>query len=99
MDTQKDLPLPQTDLPLPEKEIPAESEAKPMSKNKWLLFIILALILLIATLFGGYYLGVNNKPKQIACTQEAKICPDGSSVGRTGPNCEFAKCPITTPIK
>ncbi|MFA5831605.1 MAG: Hint domain-containing protein [Candidatus Paceibacterota bacterium] len=29
----------------------------------------------------------------IACTMEAKICPDGSSVGRTGPNCEFEKCP------
>jgi len=28
-----------------------------------------------------------------ACTQEAKICPDGSAVGRTGPNCEFAECP------
>jgi len=24
---------------------------------------------------------------------EAKICPDGSAVGRTGPNCEFAACP------
>jgi putative hemolysin len=34
---------------------------------------------------------VNNSPK--ACTQEAKICPDGSSVGRTGNNCEFSKCP------
>ncbi len=32
-----------------------------------------------------------NEPK--ACTEEAKICPDGSSVGRTGPNCEFAPCP------
>lgn len=29
----------------------------------------------------------------VACTQEAKICPDGSSVGRTGPNCEFTPCP------
>jgi predicted lipoprotein with Yx(FWY)xxD motif len=28
-----------------------------------------------------------------ACTQEAKVCPDGSAVGRTGPNCEFAPCP------
>jgi len=28
-----------------------------------------------------------------ACTQEARVCPDGSSVGRSGPNCEFAKCP------
>lgn len=29
----------------------------------------------------------------IACTMEAKICPDGSAVGRTGPKCEFAACP------
>lgn len=28
----------------------------------------------------------------IACTQEAKECPDGSFVGRTGPNCEFSAC-------
>ena len=28
-----------------------------------------------------------------ACTMEAKICPDGSAVGRSGPNCEFAECP------
>jgi len=31
----------------------------------------------------------------VACTMEAKICPDGSSVGRSGPNCEFAPCPET----
>lgn len=29
----------------------------------------------------------------VACTMDAKICPDGSSVGRTGPKCEFAACP------
>tara|TARA_B100000745_G_scaffold290251_1_gene229027 strand:- start:196 stop:648 length:453 start_codon:yes stop_codon:yes gene_type:complete len=29
----------------------------------------------------------------VACTQEAKICPDGSAVGRTGPDCAFAACP------
>lgn len=29
----------------------------------------------------------------IACTMEAKICPDGSAVGRQGPNCDFAPCP------
>lgn len=28
-----------------------------------------------------------------ACTLEAKLCPDGSAVGRSGPNCEFAPCP------
>ena len=28
----------------------------------------------------------------VACTMEAKLCPDGSSVGRSGPRCEFAPC-------
>jgi hypothetical protein len=32
----------------------------------------------------------------IVCTMDAKICPDGSAVGRTGPNCEFALCPTST---
>lgn len=32
-------------------------------------------------------------PQSKACTEEAKICPDGSAVGRVGPNCEFAACP------
>ncbi len=27
------------------------------------------------------------------CTMEAKLCPDGSYVERSGPNCEFAPCP------
>ncbi|MDP3882551.1 MAG: IPT/TIG domain-containing protein [Candidatus Staskawiczbacteria bacterium] len=31
---------------------------------------------------------------QVFCTQEAKQCSDGSYVSRTGPNCEFAECPI-----
>jgi hypothetical protein len=28
-----------------------------------------------------------------ACTEEAKTCPDGSSVSRSGPDCEFPACP------
>jgi len=32
-------------------------------------------------------------PGDVYCTMEAKLCPDGSAVGRTGPNCEFAPCP------
>ncbi|MBC8073247.1 MAG: hypothetical protein IAG13_33300 [Deltaproteobacteria bacterium] len=27
------------------------------------------------------------------CTDDAKICPDGTPVGRVGPSCEFAECP------
>jgi hypothetical protein len=28
-----------------------------------------------------------------ACTEEAKVCPDGSVVGRVPPSCEFEACP------
>ena len=37
------------------------------------------------------FAGVTAPP--VACTQEAKLCPDGSAVGRTGTNCEFSPCP------
>lgn len=39
----------------------------------------------------------SSTPLPIACTMEAKICPDGSSVGRAGPKCEFAPCPSPKP--
>lgn len=32
-------------------------------------------------------------PGPIACTADAKQCPDGSYVGRVPPSCEFAPCP------
>ncbi|HEY4474600.1 hypothetical protein A2627_05495 [Candidatus Woesebacteria bacterium RIFCSPHIGHO2_01_FULL_39_28] len=57
---------------------------------------IILLILVFAVLAGIGYFALNKSPNnsnQIACTLEAKICPDGSSVGRAGPNCEFAPCP------
>lgn len=66
--------------------------------------------LLILTLFFGVFfiVGCSSKteapkvqPKDnqssVVCTQEAKLCPDGSSVSRTGPNCEFAPCPKEEP--
>ncbi|MEK7463022.1 MAG: DUF5667 domain-containing protein [Patescibacteria group bacterium] len=37
--------------------------------------------------------GTTKPVEGVYCTQEAKLCSDGSYVGRTGPNCEFAKCP------
>lgn len=33
------------------------------------------------------------KVEPVFCTMEAKLCPDGTGVGRSGPNCEFAPCP------
>jgi hypothetical protein len=56
--------------------------------------IIIGLVFIIAV--GGYFAfgtKLNTKQNSVACTLEAKICPDGSSVGRSGPNCEFTLCP------
>lgn len=39
---------------------------------------------------------VSEPKKPIACTADAKLCPDGSAVGRTGPDCSFAPCPTET---
>ena len=50
-------------------------------------YIFIGLIF-VAILFSGC---VKETPK--ACTMEAKLCPDGSYVGRTGQNCEFSPCP------
>jgi uncharacterized protein (UPF0179 family) len=58
--------------------------------------IIGAMVLVV---IGGLWVvnaRVAKAPGPVACTQEAKLCPDGSAVGRTGPNCEFAECPTTT---
>ncbi len=62
---------------------------------KTLLFGIV-LIVLIGTA-GFFYRNVmeqSGNPEPVACTQEAKVCPDGSGVGREGPSCEFAPCPF-----
>jgi len=63
------------------------------SKTIAAVFIIIVILILLP---AGAYLFLNSN-KQVACTTEAKICPDGSSVGRTGPKCEFTACPKTKP--
>lgn len=57
---------------------------------------LLSLIVLVLIGIGIFLLwpkGAAHAPGPTACTAEAKICPDGSAVGREGPNCEFAACP------
>jgi hypothetical protein len=72
----------------------AEIQSQP--EKPWLkiaLFSVLGLVLVGGLIFAAVKVGVPSKPQPKACSTEAKICPDGSAVGRTGPNCEFAPCP------
>ena len=55
---------------------------------------ITIIVLASLAIFGITLLSTNKKsPAPIACTAEAKVCPDGSAVGRVGSTCEFAPCP------
>jgi hypothetical protein len=53
-------------------------------------------LLVIIGIAGFLYRNVQEKsalqPVATACTPESKICPDGTMVRRTGPDCAFAAC-------
>lgn len=57
------------------------------------LLAILALVVIGGGAYAYYSAGQTGSEQGTTCTTEAKVCPDGSSVGRSGPNCEFAACP------
>ncbi len=56
----------------------------------------IAIGIVVVTLVIGFWVVDTRAPDVPACTKEAKICMDGSVVGRTGPNCEFAACPTAS---
>lgn len=62
--------------------------------NKTLKIILIALVIIFALASGRTVF--LKRPVSTSCTLEAKICPNGTTVGRTGPNCEFAPCPAAT---
>ncbi len=72
-----------------------KDEALPFFGKTVGIFACCALIF-VALLFAMPRRPVVEAPEDngdVACTMEAKICPDGSSVGRVPPSCEFAPCP------
>jgi hypothetical protein len=59
--------------------------------------LLAGVVILFVVGFGSFlYRNIMERPQvggpEVACTMEAKLCPDGTSVGRTGPRCEFAPC-------
>lgn len=87
----------------PINQTPPNSQNVPPKRNALgkIIAVLIILVLLSTSGVAGYTiyknLMSNQEPRQTACTMEAMICPDGSSVGRTGPNCEFSPCPTATP--
>lgn len=78
-----------------------------MPKNKkgftpiqTILFFLAGTVVLAGVAIGNLYFSKSPESSRgTACTAEAKICPDGTAVGRTGPNCKFAACPTKQPVQ
>ena len=63
--------------------------------DKTIIFLIVISILIIAVVASLVLPNYKKPQEQVFCTQDAKLCPNGSYVSRTGPNCEFSPCPDT----
>jgi hypothetical protein len=99
-------PIQSEALPTETQTATAATPSNIQKNNTKVVFTSVIVVLLLAVVgAGAYYLGVSqsNTPPSMplppngetGCTLEALMCPDGSSVGRSGPNCEFAECPST----
>lgn len=85
-----------------------------IKKHDWadLSHVVLYSAIAAVVLYAGWAISVAYENKQsavvrqsptpsepvIACTADAKICPDGTAVGRKGPACQFEACP-TRPVR
>jgi hypothetical protein len=60
--------------------------------QRGLLGVILAVLIVVGAVVLFFRKDESAEP--VACTMEARMCPDGTFVGRTGPKCEFQTCPV-----
>jgi len=67
--------------------------------NHKILIILIILIVLTGIWLGLRFIIGESPLEPVACTMDAKLCPDGSYVGRVSPKCDFAPCPETKIIK
>ncbi len=75
------------------------------SKQTIFLLVILIIIAIVITLTIGFWRSPIDQesptapevPDGVVCALDAKMCPDGSYVGRIAPKCEFAMCPKVSP--
>lgn len=74
---------------------------KPKKIHKTLIAgFIVTIIVVILGLLAAYFFFAKNKPQEVQeCSPETKICPDGTSVGKSWPSCKFLACPAPEPKK
>lgn len=69
------------------------------------LFGLVVIVVLLAVMIGFFFAEYAMAPQTdtvlpeedtVMCTMDAMQCPDGSYVGRTGPNCQFVCPPLPT---
>lgn len=53
-------------------------------------------VMILLTFILSYYGVAFPSSKKMACTTDARLCPDGTAVGRIAPRCEFASCALHT---
>ncbi|MEQ1499776.1 MAG: hypothetical protein ABL917_00170 [Parcubacteria group bacterium] len=55
--------------------------------------IALVILMILGMFAFVFYKNSKRGVVFVTCTLDSKICPDGSSVSRTGPQCDFDECP------
>ncbi len=70
--------------------------------NRGGLFLVLGLVVVILLIIWltSFKMGseetadsYSTNPQIFACPMDAKLCPDGTTLSRTGPSCQFPPCP------
>lgn len=58
--------------------------------------LFLGILLIVIVGIGGlvYRNAIEHPFQPIACPMDAKVCPDGTSISRTGLSCTFPDCPL-----
>ena len=71
----------------------------PKSNSKYIKIAVILIGVLILLIGSFYALNayirhqeLNGNKNGAVCPQDVKVCPDGSTVSRRGPACEFAEC-------
>lgn len=98
-DKPADVSTPASPVPVSNPPSGNEKKGSPLLLVS-IILVVIALLAAVAYVIGASYIK-NKSGSPVACTADAKLCPDGSSVGRSGPNCEFDACPaapVATPI-